>query len=136
MKGAKTMKDLKYYSHKMFDLSVNIEKIYSLAGDITTNDEIESLVSINPKEVKKAIKLKFKDYSEFCESVNDYEKYGLLAEISQLEFERKSEICYSSTGVRAITIIYAETYEELLNKIIEYSEKYHNKLAKKSGGAK
>ena len=122
------MNILKYYSDKMYDLSVRIEKIYSLTGDINSNDDLKLLVEMHTQEIKKTMKLKFKDFDDFVEKIEDSEKYGLLAEVSQLQFKRTSVISYSSAGVREIIFFYAESYEDLLKKIIKYSEKYHNKF--------
>lgn len=130
------MKNIIKYSEKMMDLSVNCEKVFSLAGDLNSNEELITLVEMFEKEVEKELGFKYQDFENFCDNIIEKKKYGLLAEISQLQFEKISETSRLSTGVRTIKLIYAESYEELLKKTIEFSENYFKKLDKKTKSKK
>jgi len=118
------------YSEKMYNLDVKFENVFSLAGSVEFDDDLNTIVELFQKDLEKAMGFEYEDWNDFIEKIIMKKKCGLLAEVSQRELKAVGKSSFISSGVRTVKIIYAESYEDLLIQAVEFSENYRENLKK------
>lgn len=118
--------NLRKMSSDLFDDDVRFECVIPLVGELDRNNNLEDIFEwgVLREELLGELDIseEIDDYEEFLQKVVDYNKFGMVAQITIREFENTNE--YSAKGLASskIYIIYAETYEELLDKALKKAQ--------------
>ncbi|MFW5962420.1 MAG: hypothetical protein ACOCQR_02280 [bacterium] len=117
-------------SSELFDHDVQFEYVIPLVGEFEKNEDLEELYEYGVLDElirEMGIPKRFTDYDEFVQTIVDYNKFGMIAEIHIRQYEYTSENSAKGLISSSVYILYAETYEELLNKALNKAKEQQEK---------